>query len=145
MAEKYLNKYRISSTRLSTWDYSCNGAYFITICTVNRQHYFGEIINAEMHLSEIGELANQFWLAIPDHSPFVLLDAFVVMPNHMHGIIVIDKPNNNRGDKQEPETQQPKQLHPRFRNQGKNTISAMIGSFKSAVTKYCNENKLPFG
>ena len=93
MADKYLDKYRIPSARLSTWNYSSNGAYFITICTANRRNYFGEIINAEMQLSKPGEMANQCWLAIPDHFPFVLLDAFVVMPNHMHGIIIIDKPD----------------------------------------------------
>ena len=170
MADKYRDKYRIPSARISNWDYSSNGAYFITICTAKRQNYFGEIINAEMHLSKIGEMANQCWLAIPDHFPFVLLDAFVVMPNHIHGIIIIDKPDNDSGgdviveighavetghalslqereqeQERESEPQQTKQIHPRFRNQGKNTISSMIGSFKSAVTKYCNENKLPFG
>lgn len=158
MANKYLNKYRIPSARLSSWDYGSNGAYFITICTAKRQNYFGEIINAEMHLSKIGEMANQCWLAIPDHFLFVLLDAFIVMPDHTHGIIIIDNPDNDGGGnrivetghalslrEQESEPRQIKQPHPRFRNQGKNTISSMIGSFKSAVTKYCNENKLPFG
>ncbi|MEI9909868.1 MAG: transposase [Bacteroidota bacterium] len=164
MADKYQNKYRIPSARLSTWDYSSNAAYFITLCTAKRQHYFGKIINGEMQLSNIGEKAHECWMNIPNHFQFVLLDAFVVMPNHMHGIIIIDKPVNDggvvetghalslQGETKRPAEQQSqsdmlqsKQPHPRFRNQGKNTISAMVGSFKSAVTKWCNENKLPFG
>ncbi len=60
MAEKFRNKYRISSSRLQNWDYGSNGVYFITICTKNRRHYFGEIINAEMHLNETGKLAEQY-------------------------------------------------------------------------------------
>ena len=92
MADKYQNKYRIQSARLPSWNYSSNAAYFITICTVNREHYFGEIIQHNMQLSEIGKKANDNWLDIPNHFSFVVLDAFVIMPNHVHGIIVIDKP-----------------------------------------------------
>ena len=57
MSEKFKNKYRISSARLSNWDYSSDAAYFITICTANREHYLGTIINAKMQLSPIGEFA----------------------------------------------------------------------------------------
>ena len=211
MADKYQNKYRIPSARLSLWDYSSSAAYFITVCTANREHYFGEIIDDKMQLSEIGKKANNNWLDISNHFSFVILDEFIVMPNHIHGIIVINKPGNiiavnvdnasdnvaqNDGsnivtndrpnispnvrtvssdgngvetghalslqrpsfqsdqssDNQSQQLNQPSQPdqiktkpHPRFRNQGKNSISAMIGSFKSAVTKCCNENKLPFG
>jgi len=89
--KKYKNKYRIETTRLKNWDYGWNGAYFITICTQNRIHYFGEIENRDMQLSEIGKMAEKYWYEIPAHFPFVKLDAFVVMPNHIHGIIIIDK------------------------------------------------------
>ncbi|MGV8815591.1 MAG: hypothetical protein ACOH2D_15930 [Gelidibacter sp.] len=108
MAEKFRNKYRIESTRLQNWDYGNNAAYFVTICTKNRIHYFGDIVetqniaslNAEtqniaslqMQLSEIGKIANQNWLSIPKHFPFVKLGNHVIMPNHVHGIIIIDKP-----------------------------------------------------
>jgi putative transposase len=90
--EKYRNKYRIQSTRLQNWDYSSNAAYFVTICTYGRICFFGKIFDGEMELSGIGKLINQFWNEIPIHFPFVILDAFVVMPNHIHGIIVINKP-----------------------------------------------------
>jgi len=92
MADKYQNKYRIPSARLKTWDYSSNAAYFITICTKNREHFFGEIIGNEptLQLNELGKLANQFWYEIPNHFPFIILEAFIVMPNHVHGILIID-------------------------------------------------------
>ncbi len=92
---KFKNKYRIPSNRLKNWDYSTNAAYFITICTQNREHFFGKIINGEMHLNELGENATRFWLDIPKHFPFIELGNFVVMPNHTHGILIIDKTTNN--------------------------------------------------
>ena len=97
MNTKFQNKYRISSTRLKNWDYGKNGAYFITICTRNREHFFGEIVSIndenEMQFNEIGLLANKFWAEIPKHFPFVELGNYQVMPNHVHGILIIDKKN----------------------------------------------------
>ncbi|MFW6145457.1 MAG: transposase, partial [bacterium] len=92
---KFKNRYRIGSARLKHWNYAWNGAYFITICTANRECFFGNIIDGNMHLSNSGQFAYKFWQEIPDHFPFVELDAFVVMPNHIHGIIVIDNRNDN--------------------------------------------------
>ena len=91
-------KFKDETNRLKNWDYGSNAAYFITICTANRNPFFGEIEKAKMHLSDIGEIANQYWSEIPDHFPFVKLDAYVIMPDHVHGIIIIDKqihPNNS--------------------------------------------------
>lgn len=93
--EKFKGKYRIPSARLQTWDYGSNGMYFITLCTKNRGHYFGEIVQTQLIASQIGELAAKYWHEIPEHFPFVNLDEFVVMPNHVHGIIIIDKPDND--------------------------------------------------
>lgn len=90
MSNKYLNKYRIPSARLQSWDYSNNGSYFITICTKNRNHYFEEIVCGEMQLSEIGKLAYEFWMEIPNHFPSVELGNFLIMPNHMNGILIIN-------------------------------------------------------
>jgi REP element-mobilizing transposase RayT len=92
---KFKNKYRSETTRLQKWNYGWNAAYFVTICTKNRIHFFGNIINGENNLSEIGEMANKYWLEIPNHFPFVKLGAFVIMPNHVHGIVIIDKKNND--------------------------------------------------
>jgi putative transposase len=99
--DKFKNKYRIPSNRLRNWDYGSNGAYFITICTRDREHFFGEIVkNAtkgifEMQLNEIGQLAEKYWLEIPNKFPFVELGNFVVMPNHTHGILIINKTGVN--------------------------------------------------
>lgn len=90
--EKYQNKYRSASARAAWWNYGSNAAYFVTICTQNRIHYFGKIDNNEMILSELGKYAQSCWYEIPNHFPFVQLGGFVVMPDHIHGIIIIDKP-----------------------------------------------------
>ena len=89
--EKFNNKYRVESTRLSGYDYSQNGAYFITICTKDRIHHFGKISNGNMILSEIGNQATEYWRNISQQFPFVKLGEFIVMPNHIHGIIIIEK------------------------------------------------------
>jgi putative transposase len=88
---KYKNKYRIESARMPHWDYGSNALYFITICTKNRFCFFGEVVQGCMQLSEIGKLAEKYWLEIPQHFPFVILHHHVVMPNHVHGIIEIAK------------------------------------------------------
>ncbi|RUT78850.1 transposase [Ancylomarina longa] len=87
--KKFQNKYRIPSARAVWWNYSNEGLYFVTICTHGRLLSFGAIANQEMELSVIGKLAHQFWYEIPNHFPFAKLHAFVVMPNHIHGIIEI--------------------------------------------------------
>lgn len=96
MADKYQNKYRIASARAPWWNYGWNAAYFITICTHNRDHFFGEIVNETMRLSPVGALAHQYWQEIPDRFPYAQLDAWVVMPNHVHGILVIRRDAVNR-------------------------------------------------
>ena len=89
MQEKFRNTYRIPTNRWQDWDYAA-GAYFITICTAGRERWLGKIENGSMHLSPVGETAARFWHEIPNHFPHVRLDAFVVMPDHVHGILVID-------------------------------------------------------
>lgn len=92
MRELYNNKYRIPSNRLPGWDYGQNAPYFVTICTSNRIHYFGEISDNQMNLSLLGEIAHSYWQEIPLHFPFIILDDFIIMPNHVHGILIINKP-----------------------------------------------------
>ncbi|MBL7732965.1 MAG: transposase [Chitinophagaceae bacterium] len=117
--DKFQNKYRIESARLASWDYRWPGAYFITICTKNREHFFGSVINQQMQLSKIGELAHSCWTEIPAHAMNILLGEFVIMPDHVHGIIIIDV-----------ETRHASSLHSR-----KNSISSIVGGFKSSVTR----------
>lgn len=91
MAEKFRNKYRVPSARLQNWDYGANGAYFITICTKEMQHFFGEVVDKKMILNSVGILAEEFWIEILNQFPYVELGNFQIMPNHMHGILIIDK------------------------------------------------------
>ncbi|MBP6558014.1 MAG: transposase [Flavobacterium sp.] len=164
MDDKFKNKYRISSARLQNWDYASEGAYFITICTKDRLHYFGEIENDKMILSNIGVIADLMWYEIKNHTKNIELGEFVVMPNHIHGILILN--NNNQlpnipsnvsnvetrhalslqsDQSQSDQSETEKTIgQMRFQNQGKNTISSIVGSYKSAVTKHCNRLGLEF-
>ncbi len=158
MSRKYKNKYRIDSIRLQNWDYRWAGVYFITICTKNREHYFGEIENGNMILSHVGVLADVLWHQIKHHAKNIELGAFVVMPNHIHGVVILTgddgDTNNDTGTTHTVETghalslQQPSQSkhtpptshqtigQQRFQHIGNNSVSSIIGSYKSAVTKH---------
>ncbi len=141
--KKYQNKYRIDTTRAQWWNYGWNGAYFITICTKNREHFFGEIVDGKMNLSPLGVIADILWHEIPHHAPFVELGDFVVMPDHIHGILILDKPAASAaGAGAEP-------LHATALSPTKNekmaaispksdSIPTIIRSYKSAVTKHAN-------
>ena len=159
--EKYKNRYRIASARAQWWDYGANAACFITICTKNREHYFGDISNNKMNLSHAGLLADVFWHEIKHHAKNVELDAFQVMPNHLHGILILNGDDDRNGPNvetrhalslQTPPIPTPPPPPPpektigqqRFQNQGSNTVSSIIGSYKSAVTKHANRLKLDF-
>lgn len=157
MDDKFQNKYRNSSTRLQNWDYGWNAPYYITICTKNREHYFGKIVDGEMRLSEIGKIAQQFYHEIPDHFPFVILDAFVIMPNHVHGIIIINKTDdggdgNGGGGRGNVGTQnfaslrqQHKQSHykNKFGPQSQN-LASIVRGYKTGVKKHATINNIDF-
>jgi putative transposase len=155
--DKFNNQYRISSARLAGYDYGQNGAYFITICTKNRIHYFGEIVDRKMILNEIGNLAHEYWQEIPNHFSYIELGNFVVMPNHIHGILIINKNTDNvdngtlQGDIPSVETLQGFSVETlqcnvstdTVKNQKmaeispkSGTISSIIRSYKSIVTKH---------
>ncbi|MEH1783429.1 MAG: transposase [Nostoc sp.] len=88
---KYKGKYRIDSTRLPAWSYVSNAGYFITICTNGKKCFFGEVVQGEMQRSLIGEIAHKLWYEIPNHFSHCQIDSFCVMPNHIHGILVINQ------------------------------------------------------
>ena len=90
MLEKFRNQFRVPSARLENWDYGSQGSYFITFNTENHTPYFGEIQNGEMILSDIGLIAHNLWKMIPEHFPYMLLDEFIIMPEHIHGILFLD-------------------------------------------------------
>ena len=91
MSKKFKNRYRIPSSRRPDWNYGTDGAYFITICSKNRINYFGRLVNGLMQFSEIGKIAINNWIQIPRHFEYVKNDEFVLMPDHLHGIILIIK------------------------------------------------------
>src|SRR3954470_5641599 len=88
----YRNRYRAPSARLSGWDYGRGGAYCVTICTQNRICCFGELQEGRMVPSLDGRIVEEEWMETARRRPYLHLDAWVVMPNHFHGILFIDAP-----------------------------------------------------
>ncbi|MCF7809127.1 MAG: transposase [Candidatus Marinimicrobia bacterium] len=134
---KYRGLYRVASSRLHKWDYRSNSAYFVTICTKGSRHFFGHVTKGQIQLSEIGKIAQEYWREIPKHFRYVDLDAFVIMPNHVHGIIIIDRPRRdvacNVSTKHHPSTAGDKRMSSISPKPG--SLSTIIRSYKSAVTR----------
>jgi len=124
------------SIRLKNYDYAQAGAYFVTICTKDRECLYGEIVDGEMRLNAFGEIVAECWNAIPEHFHNVELDEFVVMPNHVHGIIVIV--DSDVGAQHAAPLQRPIDRGGHV-NIAPRSLGAIIRSFKSAVTKRTNE------
>ncbi len=136
--DKFKNIYRIQSIRLKNWNYSWVGYYFITICTKNSEHYFGVVENDTMIVNEIGEIAKKYLTEIPNHFKNVQIIEFIIMPNHIHCIIKIDKAEKYNANAEKNDVIMNKGNN-RYQNQGKNTISSIIGSYKSICTKTINK------
>ena len=145
--EKFNHTYRIASARAPWHDYN-GGAYFITICTQNHEHFFGEIENGEMHLSAVGRHADECIGRITEHHPYAQIPLYVVMPNHIHLIVIIDGDGSGVETVHAPSLRQgtddgKNQVMQKISHQ-KNKLSITIGNFKSAVTRYANQNGMPF-
>ncbi len=145
----YKNKYRIESARLSSRDYAANGYYFITICTHNRECGLGKIVNGRMLLSETGEIVLREWNKSFEIRRELYCDCFVIMPNHIHAVVVIDK---NDHDDNTVETHSRASLQNTGRaslrqNDPKSgvallrprSVSSFVAGFKSSATKQINE------
>ena len=166
MGDRYFkNKYRIGSTRLKNWDYGNPGYYFVTLCVKGKVCSFGDIKNGMMCLSDIGGVAYNCWLEIPKHFPFIELYDFVVMPNHVHGVIFIgddvetchgtspyktfnhtntkyDNDKTNNGG--ESETHHGASLQRdgnKFGPLQKKSLQLILNQYKGAVKRWCNKNK----
>jgi len=87
----FKDKYRIESARCPNWDYASNGYYFLTICTYNRECYFGDVIEGELYLSAIGDIVARELRKTPQLRSYVELDKWVIMPNHLHAILILQK------------------------------------------------------
>ncbi len=99
MIELFIDKFRINSNRLPKWDYTNPGTYFVTICTDADIGWFGKIKNNNTILSELGKIANRNWKEIPRHHKNVRLGEHVIMPNHIHGIVILTGRNIKRNTK----------------------------------------------
>jgi REP element-mobilizing transposase RayT len=120
--------------RLKNFNYSSSGYYFVTMCTKNRQEYFGNIINNKMILNEYGKITEHYWLEIPKHFNNVKLDEFIVMPNHVHGIIVIKNIFNPVGNRHACSLQN---AICRRQNQ---LLSNIINLYKSTTSKFIHRS-----
>jgi len=164
-AKKYQNKYRIKSARLEGYDYSRVGLYFVTICTDGMKHYFGEILDSGrddvrictdsdaenydgkiMQLSEIGKIANDEWYNSLKIRRNIVLHEFVVMPNHIHGIIeIVDDVQTMRAssvhveENKEIKNSQMKKISPKS-----GSLARIVGGYKSAVSKLAHRNGFEF-
>ncbi|MBU0647668.1 transposase [Patescibacteria group bacterium] len=140
----YKNKYRIKTTRLQGWDYADPGLYFITICTYKKIHYFGHVKNKKMILNNAGCIAHEFWLNISKYNKNTSLHEFIVMPNHIHGILEVIS-NQSKGNLDNKQCCNRRDVA-MLRLYGKqkflshispkhSSISTIIRSYKSACTK----------
>ena len=114
------------SIRLPDYDYSRGGAYFVTLCAWQHKCFFAEIVDGERQLSAVGQIAHQTWEWLGDQYDHVQLDEWVVMPNHLHGIIVINEGRNAKAG-------------------GLKSLGRLIGAFKTVSTKRINELRHSLG
>jgi putative transposase len=148
MCSLYRNQYRSESTRLQGYNYAGAGSYFVTIVTKDRIQYFGSVLNGEMVLTQLGIFLQNQWLNTPGYRPDmnILLDEFVVMPDHFHAIVVIgDNKFNTHGKISNSTLNKDDNNHysNKFGPQSKN-LASVIRGLKSKVTTYARKNNLEF-
>jgi REP element-mobilizing transposase RayT len=163
--EKFQNKYRIPSARATWHDYS-GGMYFVTVCTQNREHFFGKIVcsaqnDLQMQLTPIGQWLHENLQNITAHYPYAEMPLFVVMPNHWHAIVLIDGekiPYQRRNTEMQRDavrcrdgarpvsTQAQAAINETMQqiDSMKGWLSVAIGGIKSTVTKFANKNSIDF-
>ena len=134
---KFKNKYNVSSNRAKWNDYNY-GTYFVTICTYDKEYFFGKIDYDEMELSQIGKYLDKIINEASEHNPELHIRNYVIMPNHLHLMVTLNKQNipicnNNNSDNN---------MMCISRNRGR--LSLIIGFIKRAVTKYANDSNLRF-
>lgn len=144
MTKRFFERYRQKSRRLQGFDYGSEGAYFVTICCKNRESIFGEVVNGKMILNELGNIVHQEWQKTSDLRKNIAVDTFVVMPNHLHGILFIDHkiPPSTKTTPISIETNcnsflSSKIIQPRGTSQ---TIGSIVRGFKIGVTKYARKH-----
>ncbi len=123
--------------RLSRYDYSQAGVYFVTLCTQNKAKLFGASVDGEMKLNELRVVVSEEWQLIPGYRRTVSIDLFVVMPNHFHGLVVIESSTDNEpcGNSSHPVVKQSRALQA-------GSLGAIIGQFKLAVSRQAKRRRL---
>lgn len=127
------------SIRLQGYDYTQTGAYFVTICTHNRECLFGKIIDGNINLNDWGNVVVHEWLKTAEIRDKIEMDAWVVMPNHFHGILVIDGCCRGTARRAPTDNRAPTTTVERYGQPVSGSVPTVIRSFKSAVTKRINE------
>ncbi|MBI5876675.1 MAG: transposase [Chloroflexi bacterium] len=134
------------SIRLRGYDYTQPGAYFMTIVTRGREHLFGAIVDGEMRLNEAGQLVADCWSRIPRHFPFAAVDSFIVMPNHLHGIIIINGDGRGEASTERSWTisgasVDASPLQPRPHGTAPGSLAAIVQNVKSVSTRRINATR----
>jgi REP-associated tyrosine transposase len=125
------DKHHRKSIRLKEYDYSNPNWYYVTICTKDFKHWFGKVSGSEVRHNDLGKIAIKYFREIPIHFENIEIDYFIVMPNHVHGIVII---NNFVGTRDRVSLQQ------QFGKQLKNSLSLIINQYKGSVTRYARKN-----
>lgn len=133
------------SIRLQNFDYSSEGWYFVTICTLDRKPIFGNIENEKMSLNNNGVIVKSEWLQTAKLRNNVRLDDFVIMPDHFHGIIMLSGPTNNWQVAQICENNNKNSFQRKYNDLHSGTLSTIIRAFKAATTKSINEAQNTYG
>ena len=124
----YRNRFRVPSARMQGWDYRSPGAYAVTICVLGRVCCLGEVVEGSVALSPFGVIAGEEWQRIPDIHPHVVLDDWIVMPDHVHGILILQ---GERGGSFTPGCL------------AAGTLGAVVGQFKKRSTKRIRARRRP--
>jgi putative transposase len=125
-------KHHRRSIRLKGYDYAQPGAYFVTICVRKRECTLGHVVNGKMALSDLGEIAAESWQWLAEQYPYVTLDAWIVMPNHLHGIVVTNDDLGRGAARRAPTTGPPAKRKP---------LGQLIGASKTVSTKRINQTR----
>ena len=126
------------SIRLAGCDYSQAGAYFVTVCTRDRECLFGDIVDRQMQLNEAGKIVQTIWGSLPQFYEGVELDAFVVMPNHVHGVVVICASVGAIHESPLPPIRESTAVTMRIADRRRRLLSKIIGRFKMVSAKHIN-------
>jgi REP element-mobilizing transposase RayT len=146
MSEKYKNKYRIPTARATWWDYNASGIYFVTICTAERQHYFGEIVQGVMRYSPIGAIAEVMLYELTRNRPYLEIGAYVIMPNHVHAMLII---HPSTDETSECITTPEEEIHAISQKMSAispkaASLALVLRSYKAAVQKHANRLNIAF-